>query len=382
MRGKIITTILIMAALISVIATAPSLDRNDINSGFDDSKGAYTEKGESNHLRSHYTKSVLSRDVERQVPHFAIHIDGNDDFTKMLKGVTGGSGTADDPYVIANWYILPRLLPGIHPLIHIENTNAHFIIRNCYIHGVHIDNIIWNNGIYLHNVSNGNIEKCLVEKCFTPIWIHNSTHNRVENCYVKKNHHGIYMRRSSHNVVRNCECENSTLDGITISWGNDPYNEYEHIPSSYNTIENCVCHGMYGYDEFVGAGIYLCCLSNSTGNKILNCTSYDNEYGVLLHNWIYNTTVTDCTLFNNKYGLRVCTGKDNHIHHNAFIDNKWQAWDPQNDMWCDISCKEGNYWNDYEGVDTNGDGVGDTPYKIPGGNNIDWYPLMKPPTFS
>ncbi len=53
-----------------------------------------------------------------------------------------------------------------------------------------------------------------------------------------------------------------------------------------------------------------------------------------------------------------------------------------NDTWCDMGCKEGNYWNDYEGVDTNGDGVGDTPYKIPGGNNIDWYPLMKPPTFS
>jgi len=39
--------------------------------------------------------------------------------------------------------------------------------------------------------------------------------------------------------------------------------------------------------------------------------------------------------------------------------------------------KEGNYWSNYRGVDNDGDGIGDTPYKIYE-NITDNYPLMKP----
>jgi len=39
---------------------------------------------------------------------------------------------------------------------------------------------------------------------------------------------------------------------------------------------------------------------------------------------------------------------------------------------------EGNYWDDYTGVDSDGNGIGDTPYCVPGVENKDDYPLMKP----
>jgi hypothetical protein len=38
---------------------------------------------------------------------------------------------------------------------------------------------------------------------------------------------------------------------------------------------------------------------------------------------------------------------------------------------------EGNYWSDYNGTDSNGDGIVDTPYIIDD-KNVDHYPLMKP----
>ena len=37
-----------------------------------------------------------------------------------------------------------------------------------------------------------------------------------------------------------------------------------------------------------------------------------------------------------------------------------------------------NYWDDYTGSDSNNDGIGDTPYPVPGGTSQDNYPLMHP----
>src|SRR3990170_3478903 len=65
-------------------------------------------------------------------PHPGISILGNGDFT-AANGVTGGSGTPSDPYIIEGWDI--SYVDFINDPVWIEGTDAYFVIRDSYIHG-------------------------------------------------------------------------------------------------------------------------------------------------------------------------------------------------------------------------------------------------------
>jgi hypothetical protein len=63
------------------------------------------------------------------------------------------------------------------------------------------------------------------------------------------------------------------------------------------------------------------------------------------------------------------------IYHNNFFKNvNHVETDDSIDVWDDG--EEGNYWDNYTGLDSDEDGVGDTPYIIDE-NNLDNYPLVE-----
>ena len=68
---------------------------------------------------------------------------------------------------------------------------------------------------------------------------------------------------------------------------------------------------------------------------------------------------------------------NNTFYHNNFVDTGSILINlsPNYNFWDDGV--EGNYWSDYNGTDSNRDGIGDTPYVIDA-DNIDNYPLMEP----
>ncbi len=86
--------------------------------------------------------------------HDPIVIGRNSDFNPS-NGVTGGSGTASDPYVIEGWNITSSGTTGIS----ISNTDASFVIRNVYIN--HLSGGSGSPtpyGINMTNVSSGAID--------------------------------------------------------------------------------------------------------------------------------------------------------------------------------------------------------------------------------
>jgi len=103
------------------------------------------------------------------------------------------------------------------------------------------------------------------------------------------------------------------------------------------------------------------------------------SYGIKLYysseNIIYGNNITK-----SNYGIYLDHSSDNRFYHNNLIGNEKQVYTYMSiNAWDNGS--EGNYWSDYKGNDTNGDGIGDTPYIIDKGIQ-DNHPLMSPWTIS
>src|SRR6266540_4285655 len=75
------------------------------------------------------TNGILPARASNFQPHAPILIQGNSGFTQE-NGVIGGTGTGSDPYVIEGWEIASPPSYGIF----VVDTNAHFVIRNVYVH--------------------------------------------------------------------------------------------------------------------------------------------------------------------------------------------------------------------------------------------------------
>jgi parallel beta-helix repeat protein len=125
-------------------------------------------------------------------------------------------------------------------------------------------------------------------------------------------------------------------------------------------------------DSWQGVTAYFCSNLFISGNFISCMLSEGMHIG-------YSSVIEiiDSMFTGNGVGLslEVCTGAK--TYHNDFIGNTVQASDVNgtNNVWDNGYPGGGNYWNDYTGVDENGDGIGDTPYLIEGGAQ-DNYPLM------
>ncbi|MGD9131911.1 MAG: NosD domain-containing protein [Candidatus Bathyarchaeota archaeon] len=107
------------------------------------------------------------------------------------------------------------------------------------------------------------------------------------------------------------------------------------------------------------------------GNQLIG-----NYVGVrLAYNTVYNVIVAN-NITANDQGISLWGVSNNSFHNNTFINNTQQIslYDSASTNIWDKG-EIGNFWSDYNGTDSNNDGIGDTPYIIDE-NNQDNYPLM------
>ena len=337
------------------------------------------------------------------ISHGPIDINGDVDFaaTALTEGWPG-DGSPENPYIIDGLDI--DLGGEAGHGISISNTRVNFTISNCHIINANVwleDPPVQPAGIYLENVMYGKLLENTFDNNYCGISLCDSDYNTVANntctsssrgIYLDDSNSntvvdntctssawlGIYLDHSNSNNVSNNTCTSNTLDGIRIQYSN------------FNTVANNTCTsngdcGIYLQGSDSNALVNNTCSSNSLhGIYVLGshsntvsdntCTS-NTDYGIHLYGADSNT-VSDNTCSSNNVGVYCVesfTLGSNDIHWNVFADNTINGWDDATGNVYDY-----NFWSDYAGTDSNGDGFGDTPYTING--NSDPHPLMFLPT--
>ena len=207
----------------------------------------------------------------------------------------------------------------------------------------------------------------------------------VEDCIISDSENGIrFFGDSDYINIRNNEIYNNRRG---IFYSGYIWNELNEFQIEHNSIReneygiagNGLHHSIIRYNQFIdneNSGIYL-----SYSRKV---TIEYNEFLANIDSGIYldfecdNTTIYKNNFIDNYYGIQCRIYTDyNLIYLNNFTNNQINALDNSTENFWDNG-SIGNYWDDYNGIDVNKDGIGDTPYDIAGtGNAKDNFPIVQ-----
>jgi nitrous oxidase accessory protein len=268
----------------------------------------------------------------------------------------------------------------------------------------------WYYGIHLLNVKYCNIFKNNIESTFYGIWLYESSFNSIFENTASGDWNGIHLTTSDNNNISNNTITNSHDWGISTEGSNYNLILGNYVasnggagisldvgsPNTNNLIaQNTITRNGYNGIEITSV--------DSINNKIVgnSLTANGNTFGIAILLAWDNNLVMNNYIMGNQVGIRLDATKNNTIFQNLIENNPQGAilihsppyriasqniiyknnifntvnltGNIQANSWDNSTI--GNYWNNYNGTDTNGDGIGDNPYVIDR-SNVDHYPLV------
>ena len=236
-------------------------------------------------------------------PHSAIFINGNADFT-AANGVTGGTGTASDPYVIAGWDINVSQSPwhgqyynGPYPGIGISDTDAHFVVRSVNIYGL----------------------ECTCDGASAiDINFVNVTNAVVEGSTLARSNQAIFVWGSGNLIFTGNSLSNEQVPGVTASACVQISGSTDVVVSG-NTFAQCPTGGLW-VDSSNMLVYHNNFLQGGVDGNLRSQDLWDNGYPSGGNYWSSYTGVDNCS----GSQQNVCTGPDG-IGDKPYTFTTWQS---------------------------------------------------------
>lgn len=258
--------------------------------------------------------------------HDRILIIGNDEF-RVMAAEEGwpGDGTEGNPYLIEGYNI--DLQKGEGGAIEVRNTDVHFIVRRCFLHGG-MHNLAtsgYGYGVLTYGVKNMRVECSVAIDNFEGVRLEKGT----ESCIIHYNDlsknlgHGVALASANNNIIEYNLCTDESDDGMLFG----SFDVADNLDPSHGNIVR--------FNEFSRNSTSGVCLFRGSGNVF-----YGNAFGMGNGTPVLNTA-------------------------------------GQN-TWHNEEEKFGNWWAQFQAPDENGDGILDSEKTISGGG-VDPYPLAEKP---
>ena len=291
---------------------------------------------------------IVSQDGFRdyQLIQDAINNASSYDSILVYEGIYYENIIVDKPLSIMGKNRDNTVIIGSHEYDVVQLTKDSIVISNFTIKSdkINTDLAGYLAGIYVSSDDN-QIINCVIENCNVGINLEENNNNLIESCLLSNNSNGVYAVLSSNNSISFCTFEYNNAYGMYIYGGSDQTDIFDNsfdmnyiglrIKSNHNEVKRNI------FNENKG-GLYVCCSANNN---------------LVFHNSFYNNTDYQA---------------DGNYHANTWFKDEFLG---------------GNYWGDYNGLDRNFDGFGDTSYIIASRNQSgmfekieDRYPLMFPKT--
>lgn len=204
------------------------------------------------------------------------------------------------------------------------------------------------------------IEDNLIENNLVGVSVYGSSSgNTVSGNVLRNNERSIELIDAAANTISDNNIIGALVSGISLD------------VSSGNIISGNTISGLVD-----GMGALM--LWKSSQNVISRNLLFGGNPMLMIE--CSGNTLSENFVIDSEYGVVVGASSSNSIYSNYFINVTQQVLDTESDQISENNWdndKEGNYWSNYNGADSNGDGIGDNPYVLYE-NNQDNYPLMNP----